>query len=95
MLIARGHPFSAITAFVAAPLATIHPLIATGWFAGIVEAKMRKPKVKDFEQLQKIEGFSDMQKNAVTRILLVTALANLGAMIGTFVGFSYIASLFA
>ena len=92
-IIARAHPFSIIAAFFAAPIATLHPLIATGWIAGYVELKMRKPMVKDFKELSKIESLRDFWRNRVIRILMVIALTNLGAMIGTFVGLPYIASL--
>jgi pheromone shutdown-related protein TraB len=92
-IIARAHPFSIIAEFFAAPIATLHPLIATGWVAGYVELKMRKPMVKDFKELSKIESLRDFWRNRDIRILMVIALTNLGAMIGTFVGLPYIASL--
>jgi pheromone shutdown-related protein TraB len=95
VLLARGHPLSALAAFVAAPLTSLHPFLASGWVAGAVEAKIRVPKVKDFDHLQTIEKYSDLPKNAVTRILLVVAFANIGSSIGTVIGISYIASLLA
>lgn len=89
-LIARGHPFSIITAFVAAPITSLNPALAAGWFAGLVEAKMRTPMVKDFQGLSKIDSVKDFLNNRVIRLLMVVALANLGSMIGTFVALSYI-----
>jgi len=80
--LAFAHPYSIITAFLMAPIATLHPLLAVGWFAGIVEAKVRKPRVKDFDDLMKIDSVWDMWHNRVTKILLVMALANLGGTIG-------------
>ena len=91
-LIARGHPFSICTAFVAAPFTALHPAIAAGWVAGYVEAKLRTPVVKDFQDLSKIESFKDFWNNKVIRLLMVVALANLGSMIGTIIAFPYIAS---
>ncbi|UCD14296.1 MAG: TraB/GumN family protein [Thermoplasmatales archaeon] len=91
--IARGHPFSIATAFVAAPLTSLNPAIAAGWVAGYVEFKIRKPVVKDFQNLSKIEGMKDFFDNRVIRLLMVVALANLGSMIGTFVALPYILSL--
>lgn len=82
--IAFGHPLSILTAFIAAPIMTLHPLLATGWFAGLVEAYIRKPTVEDFEKLpESISTFRGFWKNHVTRILLVVAFSNLGAMIGS------------
>jgi len=92
-MIARGHPLTWITAFVAAPLTSLNPAIAAGWVAGWVEAKLRMPKIKDFKELGKIESMSDFWKNRVIRLLLVVALANVGSMIGTFVALPYLAKL--
>ena len=89
-LIARGHPYSILTAFAAAPITSLNPALAAGWFAGLVEAKIRTPMIKDFQALGKIESIKDFFKNRVIRLLLVVALANVGSMIGTFVSLSYI-----
>jgi len=91
--IARGHPLSILTAFVAAPFTSLEPFFAPGWFAGLVEAKLRTPVVKDFHELRKIESLRDFWNNKVVRLLMVVALANLGSMIGTLIAFPYIASL--
>ncbi len=86
VLLALGHPLSIIAAFIMAPITSLNPLLAAGWFAGIVEAMIRKPKVKDFEDLgddtSSLKGF---WKNRVTRILLVVVFANVFSSIGTFV----------
>lgn len=89
-LIARGHPFSILTAFVAAPITSLNPALAAGWFAGFVEAKMRTPLVKDFQGLSKIDSTKDFLNNRVIRLLMVVALANIGSMIGTVVAFPYL-----
>ncbi len=91
--IARGHPLSIGTAFIAAPLTSLNPAIAAGWVAGYVEAKLRMPVVKDFQELSKLESFKEFWNNRVIRLLMVVALANLGSMIGTLIAFPYIASL--
>lgn len=91
--LARAHPFSILAAFIAAPITSLHPALAAGWFAGLVELKMRSPKVKDFEQLPDLDNLSSFTSNRVTRILIVTAFANIGSMIGTVIALPYIASL--
>jgi len=88
--IARAHPFSIISAFFAAPITSLNPAIAAGWVAGYVEFKMRKPVVRDFKALSKIDELKDFWNNRVIRLLMVVALANLGSMIGTFVALTYI-----
>ena len=86
VLLALGHPLSIITAFVMSPITSLNPLLASGWFAGLVEAHIRKPKVRDFEDLSEdtstLKGF---WKNGITRTLLVVVFANLFSTIGTFV----------
>lgn len=83
-LLAFGHPVSIITAFVAAPIGILSPVLATGWFAGLAEAYMRKPKVTDFMNLQDdamhLKGW---WKNRVLRILLVVMMANIFASFGS------------
>jgi pheromone shutdown-related protein TraB len=89
-LFALAHPFSIITAFVVAPFTTLHPLLAAGWFAAGVEAKMSMPKVKDFEALKSLNSYGDFMKNKVTKLLLVAAYTNIGATIGVLVGLPYL-----
>ncbi|VVB99540.1 TraB family protein [uncultured archaeon] len=91
--IAGGHPLSVLAAFLAAPFTTLHPLLAAGWVAGYVEAKIRNPKVRDFEGLANLNSFGDFTRNQVTRILLVVGLANIGATIGVIIGLPLVASL--
>jgi pheromone shutdown-related protein TraB len=85
-LIALAHPFTIVSSVLAAPLTSINPLIAAGWVSGLVEALVRKPRVKDFEALSDdiltVKGF---WKNKVTRILLVVVFTNLGSTVGTVV----------
>lgn len=83
-LLARGHPISILTAFLAAPITSLNPTLAAGWFAGIAEAWVRKPQVKDFQGIAQLTTMKDFFSNKVTRVILVAAFANIGSMIGTF-----------
>ncbi|MDP7175189.1 MAG: TraB/GumN family protein [SAR324 cluster bacterium] len=92
--IAFGHPITVATAFVAAPFTSLNPAVAAGWVAGLVEAFLRKPQVRDFENLaDDITHLRGFWQNNITRILLVVMFANLGSAIGTFAGGFAIASL--
>jgi len=85
--LAFGHPLSILTAFVAAPISTLHPLIAVGWFAGLVQAYIKRPSVRDVEMLSEdIFSLKGFWYNKVTRILLIVTLANIGGSIGSLVG---------
>ncbi|MBI5593460.1 MAG: TraB/GumN family protein [Deltaproteobacteria bacterium] len=83
---ALAHPLTILSSMLAAPITTLHPLIAAGWVSGLVEAFSRKPKVRDIEALpQDILSVKGFWRNKVTRILLVVVFTNIGASIGTFV----------
>ena len=90
---ALANPITIVVAFIAAPLTSLNPMLAAGWFAGLSEARIREPRVKDFESLSKIEGITGFWKNRVTRILLIVVFSNLGSTIGTFIALPYLASL--
>lgn len=85
--IALGHPLTVLTAFLAAPITSLNPVLASGWFAGLAQAYVRRPSVKDFETLSEdvfsVKGF---WKNKVSRILLIVVLSNLGSTLGTVIG---------
>lgn len=85
-LIAFGHPLSILTAFMLAPITTVVPFLASGWFAGLVEASIRKPTVEDMqkvpEDIFKIKGW---YRNRFLKVMAVVIFANLGSTIGTFV----------
>lgn len=86
-LMAGGNILSVLTGIVMAPISALSPVLAAGWFSGIVEAHVRRPKVKDFEALStdlySVRGF---WKNKITKILLVVMLTNLGCAIGNITG---------
>lgn len=93
--LAFGHPLSILTAFVVAPVTTLHPLIAAGWFAGLAQAYVRRPSVRDFENIaEDIFSLKGFWNNKVTRILIVVTLANLGGSLGTVLGGADIVRLF-
>ncbi|PYZ94996.1 conjugal transfer protein TraB [Salipaludibacillus keqinensis] len=94
-LIAFGHPMAILTALVVAPLSSLSPLLAAGWFAGIAQTYFRRPNVSDFESLQDdVYNFKGFRDNKVTRILLVVVLTNIGSTIGTMIGGAEVIRLF-
>jgi len=85
-LLSFGHPLSIVTAFIAAPFTSFVPFLAAGLFAGFVEARVRKPRVEDLQNLSEDAlRFRSFFKNRVLRVLLVTIMANIGSTIATFV----------
>ncbi len=81
-----AHPLSILTAFIAAPITTLHPLLACGWFAGLVEATIKKPTVHDIQNIQNdIFSLKGYFRNRFLKTILVIFMTNMGASIGTFV----------
>ncbi|WP_295617536.1 TraB/GumN family protein [uncultured Methanobrevibacter sp.] len=76
---------SAIIGGLVAPLTIIHPLLAAGWFSGLAEAKYRKVRKQDINNLGKIESFRDLWNNNIIRILLVVVGTNIGVSIATLI----------
>jgi pheromone shutdown-related protein TraB len=94
-IIAMAHPLSMLTALLVAPISSLSPLLAAGWFAGLTEALVRKPSVNDFESLtDDIHSVSGFWRNKVTRILLVVVFVNLGSTAGTIIGGAEVVSRF-
>lgn len=85
-LIALANPLTIVLAFLVAPLTSINPFIGVGFFTGILEAIIKKPKVKDMENLSDdILSFKGWYKNRITHSLLVFFLSSVGSSIGTFI----------
>lgn len=91
-----GHPLSILTAFVSAPITSLNPFLACGWFAGLMEATIRKPTVADVNSVpDDIFHISRFLKNRFLRALIIVIFANIGSSIGTFIaGTNIIRSLF-
>ncbi|MDR3283607.1 MAG: TraB/GumN family protein [Treponema sp.] len=95
-LLAGGHILSVMTAFVCAPIGTLSPVLGVGFFAGLMQAWIKKPKVEDMERLNDdIMSFWGIYRNRILRVLLIFFLATLGGAIGNFIAVpSLAASLF-
>ena len=84
-LIARGHPLAVLTAALASPITSLNPTLAAGWFAGYVQMRVVEPTAEDLTTFLRLERVGDFWSNRAGRVLLVTALSNLGSMAGAWV----------
>jgi pheromone shutdown protein TraB len=84
-LIARGHPLAVLTAALASPITSLNPTLAAGWFAGYVQMRLVEPTAEDLTTFLRLERVGDFWSNRAGRVLLVTALSNLGSMAGAWV----------
>ncbi|WP_202078691.1 TraB/GumN family protein [Caldalkalibacillus salinus] len=92
---AFAHPLTVLTAFIVAPLSSLNPLMAAGWFAGLVQTFLRRPNVADFENLSTdVQSAKGLWNNKATRILIIIVLTNIGSTLGTFLGGADVVRLF-
>ncbi|MAH08366.1 MAG: conjugal transfer protein TraB [Euryarchaeota archaeon] len=84
-IIAGGHILAIMTAALASPITSLNPTLAAGWFAGYVQLKVAEPTAEELQQFLKLESLGSFWSNKAGKVLLVTALTNLGSMLGAWV----------
>lgn len=85
--LALGHPLSVLTSLVMAPFATLNPLVAVGWFSGLMQATVKKPTVKDLHDVPAdIFSLKGFYRNKVLRVFMVVIFANIGGSLGNLIG---------
>ena len=90
-ILALAHPINILVSVLASPITSLHPAIGVGMVSGLLQATLRKPKVRDFENLNddavKLKGW---YRNRVLHILVVFLLTSLGGSIGNVVVFPFL-----
>jgi len=90
VLLAGGHPYSALTCFCVAWMTSLNPMLHAGWIGAYVEARVRKPPITDFRKIYETESLSEMAKIPLFKVVLVAALGNLGSLLGTILYFIFL-----
>lgn len=86
-ILAWAHPATIISAFAAAPITSLTPVIGAGYVTAFVQVMSRPPVVKEFECVgSDILSVPGWWKNKLLRIFLVFILTGVGSMVGTWVG---------
>ena len=80
--LARGHPLSILVGALASPITSLNPTLAAGWFAGYTQLKIAAPTGGDATEFLALQNYSLFYRNRVGKVLLVTALGNMGSAIG-------------
>ncbi|NOX27207.1 MAG: TraB/GumN family protein [Gammaproteobacteria bacterium] len=85
-IIALAHPLTIVTAFFAAPMTSLNPMLGVGMVTGFVETLLRKPRVIDFKSLRAdVTSLKGWYHNRVSRTLLVFLLTTVGSAAGTYI----------
>ncbi|MCK9632855.1 MAG: TraB/GumN family protein [Methanoregula sp.] len=90
VLLAGGHPYSALTCFCVAWMTSLNPMLHAGWIGAYVEARVRNPPISDFRKIYQTESIMEMARIPLFKVVLVAALGNLGSMLGTILYFIFI-----
>jgi len=91
-MLAGGHPVAILVAAIASPITSLNPALAAGWFAGYAQMKVKEPTGEDLTEFLKLDSAKLFWTNRAGRILLVTALTNLGSMAGAWFSMALIAA---
>jgi pheromone shutdown-related protein TraB len=86
-VIACAHPATVVSAFAAAPITSLTPVIGAGYVCAFVQVMTRPPVVREFETISTdISTVKGWWHNKLLRIFLVFFMTGLGSSIGTWVG---------
>lgn len=93
---ALAHPLTILASYVAAPIKLIVPTVSAAMLLAPLEAILRKPQVKDFENINTdMLTFAGFYKNRILKILIVFIGVTIGAIIGHTIAIIWIAQLLA
>ena len=86
-MLALAHPLTIASAFAAAPITSLTPVIGAGYVTAFVQVLVRPPVVREFETVtQDMSTLTGWWRNKLLRVFLAFLLPSLGSMIGTWIG---------
>jgi pheromone shutdown protein TraB len=90
-LIARAKWMTIMVSAIASPITSLAPGLSTGMIAGLVEAWLIKPTVKDAKELSNsLSSLYLIRSNPFGKIMFVALMAMIGSGIGEWIGFTYV-----
>ncbi len=85
--LAFAHPITTASAFIAAPITSLTPVIGAGYVTAFVQVMTKPPMVHEFESVSEdVARFRGWWQNKLLRVFLVFFLTGLGSAIGTWIG---------
>ncbi len=86
-LLAWAHPITIASAFAAAPITSLTPVIGAGYVTAFVQVLVRPPVVREFETVtEDMSTVAGWWRNKLLRVFLAFLLPGFGSMIGTWIG---------
>jgi pheromone shutdown-related protein TraB len=86
-MLAWAHPLTIFSAFAAAPVTSLTPVIGAGYVTAFVQVLVRPPVVREFETVtDDMSSFTGWWKNKLLRVFLAFLLPGFGSMVGTWIG---------
>lgn len=91
--LARAHPLTILSAFGAAPLTSLTPLIGAGYVSAFAESWLRPPRVDELRSAPDDAGtLGAWWRNRLLRVVSVFLMTTLGSLLGTVLGAADIAT---
>lgn len=85
--LALAHPLTIFSAFAAAPITSLTPIIGAGYVTAFIQVMTRPPVVREFETVgDDMATLFGWWRNKLLRVFLVFILTGIGSAIGTYVG---------
>lgn len=86
-VLAWAHPLTIASAFAAAPVTSLTPVIGAGYVTAFVQVLVQPPVVREFETVtEDMATFTGWWRNKLLRVFLAFLLPGFGSMIGTWIG---------
>ena len=86
-LLAWAHPLTIASAFAAAPVTSLTPVIGAGYVTAFVQVLVCPPVVREFETVaEDMSTLAGWWRNKLLRVFLAFLLPGFGSMIGTWIG---------
>ncbi|MEE4166548.1 MAG: TraB/GumN family protein [Desulfocapsaceae bacterium] len=86
-VLALAHPATIVSAFAAAPVTSLTPVIGAGYVTAFVQVMSCPPVVREFETVgDDMSSFKGWWRNKLLRVFLVFFLTSIGSAVGTYIG---------
>ncbi len=94
---ALAHPWTILSAFVAAPITSLTPVIGAGYVTAFVQTMVAPPVVGEFQSaIQDMATLKGWWRNRLLKVFMAFILPGIGSMVGTWLGgYRIISNLFS